>query len=212
MNPKPEVTAIVFDLGGVLIDWNPRHLFRKAFAGDDERMELFLRDVCSQSWNERQDGGRSFRDAVEELSREHPDWSSMIRLYHERWPEMLGGPIHGTVEVLAELRGDGWPLYALTNWSAETFPHALARFEFLRWFDGIVVSGVEKMLKPEPRFFRLLLDRHGLEPGATLFIDDVERNVQGALSAGLRAVRFTGPEALRRELRELGILRAASPF
>lgn len=206
MNQTTAVEAIVFDLGGVLIDWNPRYLFRKVFSGEDDRIELFLREICNQHWNEKQDGGRSFSDAVDELTAKHPEWADMIKLYQARWPEMLGGSIHGTVEILKDLKTRGWPLYALTNWSAETFPHALERFEFLQWFEDIVVSGTEKMLKPEARFFRLLLERHGLNPKTTLFIDDVEANVVGAHAVGMQAVRFRSPELLRGDLCRLGAL------
>ena len=202
---KTEIKTIVFDLGGVLIDWNPRYLFRKHFGGDDARMETFLREVCNQHWNEKQDAGRPFAEAMAEVAERHPEWREMIHLYFAKWPEMLGGPIQGTVDIMSRLRGDGWPLYALTNWSAETFPYALKRFDFLHWFNGIVVSGAEKMLKPEARFFKLLIDRHGLEAGSSLFIDDVQANVDGARAAGLQAVRFTNPQTLSEDLRRFGI-------
>jgi 2-haloacid dehalogenase len=136
----PIVHAAVFDLGGVLIDWNPRYLYRKLLA-DDAAVETFLTEICSQEWNSEQDLGRSWSEAVESLAREHPDQRALIAAYRERWEEMLGGPIDESVELLAELRASGLPLFALSNWSAETFPIALSRYSFLSWFTGIVISG-----------------------------------------------------------------------
>jgi 2-haloacid dehalogenase len=191
--------AVVFDLGGVLIDWDPRHLYRQLLA-DDAAVEEFLATVCTPEWNAELDRGRPFAEGVAELVERHPEHAAEIAAYHERWPEMLGGEIPGTVEILAELRAAGVPLYALTNWSAETFLISRDRFEFLDWFDGLVVSGEERVIKPDPRIFRLLLDRFGLDPGATFFVDDSEANVAAARELGLDAVRFTGPEQLRRDL------------
>jgi 2-haloacid dehalogenase len=198
--------AVVFDLGGVLIDWNPRYLYRKLFNGDDGAMEDFLRDVCNSSWNERQDEGRSWADAIASLVAAYPEKEALIRAYRERWAEMLAGPIEGTVSILRRLREREVPLYAITNWSAETFPLARERFEFLAWFRDIVVSGDEKTLKPGPRIFQALFDRNGLSASDCLFIDDVPANVDGARSAGMRAIHFRSPEALDAELRGLGLL------
>jgi 2-haloacid dehalogenase len=197
--------AVVFDLGGVLIDWDPRHLYRKLLA-DDAAVEEFLATICTPEWNAELDGGRPFAEGVAELVERHPEHAAEIAAYHERWPEMLGGEIPGTVEILAELRAAGVPLYALTNWSAETFLISRDRFEFLDWFDGLVVSGQERVIKPDPRIFRLLLDRFGLDPGATFFADDSEANVAAAREVGFDAVRFTGPEQLRRDLVARGAL------
>jgi 2-haloacid dehalogenase len=191
--------AVVFDLGGVLIDWDPRHLYRKLLA-DEAAVEEFLATVCTPEWNAEQDRGRPFAEGVAELVERHPAHAAAIGAYHERWPEMLAGEIGGSVEVLAELRAAGVPLYALTNWSAETFVVARERFEFLEWFDGVLVSGEERMIKPDPRFFELLLDRFGLTPEATFYVDDSEANVAAARRLGFDAVRFTGPGQLRREL------------
>jgi len=203
---KPPVEAVVFDLGGVLIDWNPRYLYRSLFD-DEAEMEAFLRDICSPAWNLEQDRGRPFAEAIKLLCAEFPGYASHIAAYFERWHEMLRGPIEGTVEILRELRETGRVrLFALTNWSAETFHHAEKRFPFLGWFEGIVVSGREGLVKPDPAFYRLLTDRYALEPGHCLFIDDVERNVEGALAAGMQAVRFESPAALRRELQERCVL------
>jgi 2-haloacid dehalogenase len=191
--------AVVFDLGGVLIDWDPRHLYRKLLA-DEAAVEEFLATVCTPEWNAEQDRGRPFAEAVAELAERHPEHAAAIAAYHERWPEMVAGDVPGTVEVLADLRAAGVPLYALTNWSAETFAITRDRFEFLDWFDGLLVSGEERVAKPDPAIFRLLLDRFGLDPAATVFVDDSEANVAAARGLGIDAVRFTGPEQLRREL------------
>ena len=199
--------AVVFDLGGVLIDWDPRYLYRKLLA-DEAAVEEFLATVCTPEWNAEQDRGRPFAEGVAELVERHPVHAAAITAYHERWPEMLGGAVGGTVEVLAELRAAGVPVYALTNWSAETFGIARERFEFLAWFDGLLVSGEERMIKPDPAIFRLLLDRFGLDPGATFYIDDSPANVAAADRLGFDAVRFTSPAQLRRDLEARGLLSA----
>ena len=201
------VKAVVFDLGGVLIDWDPRYLYRK-LLDDEAAVEEFLATVCTPEWNAEQDRGRPFAEGVAELVVRHPAHAAAITAYHERWPEMLGGDIAGTVELLAELRAAGVPVYALTNWSAETFGIARERFEFLEWFDGVLVSGEERMIKPDPAIFRLLLDRFGLDPGATFYIDDSPANVAAADRIGFDAVRFTSPAQLRRDLEARGLLSA----
>ena len=202
--------AVVFDLGGVLIDWDPRHLYRKLLA-DEAAVEEFLATVCTPEWNAEQDRGRPFAEGVAELVERHPVHVAAITAYHERWTEMLGGDIGGTVELLAELRATGVPLYALTNWSAETFGIARERFQFLSWFDGVLVSGEERMTKPDPAIFQLLLDRFGLDPQATFYVDDSPANVAAASELGLDAVRFTGPERLRRDLEARGLLARSAP-
>ena len=201
------VKAVVFDLGGVLIDWDPRYLYRK-LLDEEAAVEEFLATVCTPEWNAEQDRGRPFAEGVAELVERHPVHAAAITAYHERWPEMLGGAVGGTVEVLAELRAAGVPVYALTNWSAETFGIARERFEFLEWFDGVLVSGEERMIKPDPAIFRLLLDRFGLDPGATFYIDDSPANVAAADRIGFDAVRFTSPAQLRRDLEARGLLSA----
>ena len=203
--PAASPTAVVFDLGGVLIDWNPRYLYRKLFD-DEAAMETFLADVVSPEWNGQQDSGRTWAEAVEVLSREHPDKRDLIAAYWHRWQETLGDAIAPTVAILAELRAAGVPLYALSNWSAETFPVARPRYPFLDWFDGIVISGEEKVAKPDPLIFRHLLDRYGLDPAATLFIDDSEANVRAAAAEGMIARRFGDAATLRHELVRLGLL------
>ena len=202
--------AVVFDLGGVLIDWDPRYLYRKLLA-DEAAVEEFLATVCTPEWNAELDRGRPFAEGVAELVERHPAHAAAIAAYHERWPEMLAGDLPGTVEVLAELRAAGVPLYALTNWSAETFALTRERFEFLDWFDGLLVSGEEQITKPDPAIFRLLLDRFGLDPGATVFVDDSEANVAAARGLGLDAVRFTDPRQLRRDLVARRVLARSAP-
>ena len=199
------VDAVVFDLGGVLIDWNPRHLYRKLFE-DEAKMERFIAEVCSPVWNVTLDAGMSFDEGIAELLRRHPDEAHLIRAWKERWEEMLGGAIEGAVALLDELHAAGMPLYALTNWSAETFPIGRRHFPFLERFRDIVVSGQEKIVKPDPRIFELLVRRTGVAPERTVFIDDAERNVAAAARLGFRAVRFTDPESLRASLTALGAL------
>lgn len=196
---------MVFDLGNVLIDWNPRYLFRKLYSGDVDKMEHFLKEVCSSEWNECQDAGRPWHEGVAEAISRHPNHADMIRAYHERWEEMLGEAIDESVALLDELRKSGYRVLALTNWSHETFPVALQRFHFLHWFEGILVSGQEKIIKPDPAIFQLLISRYRVEPSRAVFIDDNIRNVAGAEQVGLKALHFTNADKLRRDLRELGV-------
>lgn len=197
---------VVFDLGGVLIDWDPRHLYRKLFAGDEAAMENFLATVCTPDWNRRQDAGRSFAEAAHLLKLEHPERAELIDSYGARFDEMMAGPIAGSVEILGELKDRGTPLYGLSNWSSETYPPAFARFGFLRWFEGIVISGEVKVIKPDPRIFALLIERFAIDPRRAVFIDDVAVNAVAARPFGLHAIHFTDPAALRAELVSLGLL------
>jgi 2-haloacid dehalogenase len=202
----PAIAAAVFDLGGVLIDWDPRYLYRRLFDGDDAAMEAFLADVCNASWNALQDAGRPWSAATTELAARHPEQRELIDAYRARWPEMLGGPIEPTVEILGELLRVGVPLFALSNWSAETYPIARERFEFLGWFDAVVISGAVGVIKPDPRIYRHLLDTNGLEARSTLFIDDHAANVEAAAALGFVALRFEGAPRLRADLEALGLL------
>ena len=199
-------TTVVFDLGGVLIDWDPRHLYRKLFPGDEPGMERFLAEVCTHDWNAEQDRGRTWAEATAALKAEHPAHASMIDAFHLRWPEMMAGPIEGTVAILSGLRGAGVPLYALTNWSHETFPFALQRFPFLHWFRGTVVSGHEELIKPDPRIYELLMGRHGLHAEQCIYIDDNKANAAAATALGMHGIHFTTPDALRAELRSFGLV------
>jgi 2-haloacid dehalogenase len=198
--------TVIFDLGGVLIEWDPRHLYRKLFAGDEAAMEHFLANVCTHEWNRGQDAGRSFAEGARLLKAEHPDKAELIDAYGERFDEMMPGPVAGSVAILAELRERGTALYGLTNFSAETYPPAFARFEFLGWFRGIVVSGEVKAIKPDPRIFRALIDTYAIDPHCAVFIDDVPANVEAATALGIHGIHFTTPKALRAELAALGLL------
>lgn len=198
---KSKLTTIIFDLGGVLVDWNPRYLYRKIFS-DEAKMEAFLRDVCHGAWNEKQDAGRSLLEATQELVVLHPEHETEIRAYYDRWPEMLGGAIEGTVRILEDLKKQGTHrLLALSNWSAETFPFAKERFPFLGLFETVLLSGQEKLIKPDPRFYALLSSRLGVNPAEAVFIDDVQKNIDAAQVFGLNTIRFQNPTQLEDELR-----------
>ncbi len=200
-----QIHTIIFDIGGVLVDWNPAYLYRKIFE-DEAELNYFLREVCSPSWNAGQDAGRSWAEAIDALIAQHPGYELEIRAYYQRWTEMIGGIITGTVHILELLhRQNSRRLLALTNWSAETFPYALDNFPFLQLFEGILVSGQEKLKKPDLRIYQLLIDRYGVEPSGALFIDDIPENVESARAAGLHAVRFHSPEQLREDLARYGI-------
>jgi 2-haloacid dehalogenase len=200
--------VIVFDLGGVLIDWNPRHLYRKLFD-DEAAMERCLLEVCNHDWNVCQDAGRPFEEAVTELAARHPDQRPLIEAYWQRWPEMIAGPIEEALEVLAELRRAGFELHALTNWSAETFGVARERFEFLTWFRSILVSGEIGLIKPDPRIFELLLERIGRTAGDCLYIDDSAPNVAAARTLGFDAIHFQDGRQLRVEMAARSLVRSA---
>lgn len=198
--------VVVFDLGGVLIDWNPRHLYRKLFDGDEAAMERFLAEICTGAWNSCQDAGRPFAEAVALLVQRHPEQRALIEAYHLRWPEMVTGPIDGTVEILAELRDAGHELHALTNWSAETFALTRPRFHFLTWFETILVSAEVGLIKPDPRIFRLLLEQIGHEAEGCIYIDDGRHNVDAAAALGFDALHFQGAGQLRADLQHRGLL------
>jgi 2-haloacid dehalogenase len=200
-------STVVFDLGGVLIDWNPRHLYRKLFA-DEAAMEDFLATVCTAEWNVRQDAGRRFAEATALLKSEHPEKADLIDAYFARFDEMMSGAIAGTVDILAELHRSGVALYGLTNFSAETYPLARRRFAFLEWFRGVLVSGEVGLVKPDPRIYRLLCERFAIAPATAIYIDDVAHNAAAATALGMHGIHFTAPVSLRRELVELGVLGA----
>jgi 2-haloacid dehalogenase len=201
--PRPEV--VVFDLGGVLVDWHPDHLYRVLIPDDDDRA-AFYRDVLTSEWNRELDLGRPFAEGVRELAERHPDHAMLIRAYHERWLEMMPGELADSLLVVEELAAADVPLYALTNWSAETWHHAEERFAWLDLFDGIVVSGREGVGKPDEAAFRLLLDRYGLEAVRCVFVDDSAANVEAARRYGLHGVRFVDALSLRDELCAVGVL------
>ncbi len=201
------VDTIIFDLGGVLIDWNPRYLYRKILKSEEE-VTWFLSNICTGEWNDMQDAGRSFEEATNELVVRHPEWEEPIRAWYGRWQETINGSIQDTVDILREIKeAKSHRLLALTNWSAETFPWALDNFEFLHWFEGIVVSGVEKTRKPFPEFYKILFDRYSVDVSRAIFIDDNIKNIHGAHQIGLPAIHFTNAGDLRKELATRGVLR-----
>jgi len=197
------VRNIVFDLGGVLVDWNPEYLFRDVFS-DKSELAYFLDTVCTPDWNELQDAGRSLSEAVRTLQEKHPKYRNEIHLYYDQWTTMLGGPIEQNVALLEPLKAN-YRLFGLTNWSAETFPIACDLYPFFGEFDGIVVSGDEKVAKPDERIYRLLLDRYGLTANECLFIDDNARNTRAASALGIQTLHLTNDMCLRSELVHLGI-------
>jgi len=200
------VNTVIFDLGGVLIDWNPRYLYRKIFNTEEE-VSWFLENICTGEWNDHQDAGRSFEEATTALIEKFPDHELAVRAWYGRWQETIGGAIPETIELLKEIKASGkYKIYALTNWSAETFPWALENFEFLHWFDGIVVSGIEKSRKPFPEFYQILFDRYQINPANSIFIDDNHKNVVGAEKIGLSTIHFQNANQARAELRLRGIV------
>ncbi len=193
---------IVFDFGGVLVDWNPHHLYDKYF-GSREKAEWFLNNICLYSWNLQMDGGKPFAEGVAELQAEHPEWSEAIAIYHTRWIEMMNGEIEGMASVVKRLKAAGYGVYGLTNWSAETFPMVRDTYPVFQEFDGIVVSGEEHLLKPDEAIYRCLLERYNLQAEESLFVDDNADNVAGARNVGMKAIRFTSAVELERELKDV---------
>ena len=197
---------IIFDLGGVLIDWNPRIPYSNIFKTEAE-IDTFFQNICTPDWNEEQDAGRSLQEATETLVAQHPQWEKEIKVYYGQWQEMLVGPIPETVQLFQKLKSlNQYKFYALTNWSAETFPVALARYDFLHWFDGRLVSGEERMRKPAPEFYQLLLDRFQIDPSQSIFIDDNLRNIKAAQALGVKSIHFHSAKQLEKELSHLNIL------
>lgn len=192
--------VFVFDFGNVLIDWDPRYLYRKLFGSDLQAMENFLREVRFFEWNLEQDAGRPFKEAVAEMCDRFPQYCELIRAYDQRYEESLGGPIWPTVEILRELKDAGYPLYALSNWPAEKYHQVRHKFPFFDWFDDIVISGEVRLAKPDARIFELLLTRIGRPAGECLFIDDSPKNIAVAQSLGFQTIHFQSSEQLRQEL------------
>jgi 2-haloacid dehalogenase len=199
------IDTVVFDLGGVLIDWNPRHLYSKLITCE-AAVERFLAEVCTAEWNHQLDAGRAFDEGIAELIKKHPQEESLIRAWQDRWEEMLAGPIAGSVALLEMMHDRGLSLHAITNWSAETFPIARRRFKFLARFKTIVVSGEEGLAKPEAAIFDLLVNRTGAQPGRSIFIDDNPLNITAAAALGFHTIHFTDPEALREQLLDLRLI------
>ncbi len=198
-----KIDTIVFDLGGVLIDWNPDYVYKNIFPNEEER-NWFYKNICTSDWNEEQDAGRSLQVATEELVKKFPEHEKNIRAFYDRWQEMLGGPIHETVEVLHHLKhSTDLHLYALTNWSAETFPVALELYEFLHWFEGRIVSGEEKTRKPFSEIYQRLIQRFDIDPQRAVYIDDNYRNLVPAKQLGFHIIHFQSPQQFKKELTEL---------
>ncbi len=199
------INTVVFDLGGVLVDWNPKYVYRTIFD-TEEKVDWFVTNICSLEWNEEQDGGRLIEEANRILIAKHPEYEKEILAYYERWEEMLNGSNDDVVEILKTLRNNPkYRIYALTNWSAETFPKALERFDFLKWFEGIIVSGKEHLKKPDHAIYELLVRRYQINTENSIFIDDNQRNVDASNSYGLPAIKFDSAEKLRLDLIEMGI-------
>ena len=200
------INTIIFDLGGVLIDWDPHKVYRTIFKTEKE-IDWFFENIATHDWNENQDAGYPIAKATEELVAKHPEWENEIKAFYGRWVEMLGGPIAGTVDIFKQLKQNPtYKFYALTNWSAETFPIALDRFDFLQWFDGRLVSGEEKTRKPFPDFYKKLIDKFSIDPSRAVFIDDNLRNVKAGETLGLQGIHFTDPADLKIKLIESGLL------
>lgn len=199
--------TIIFDLGGVLIDWNPQYVFDETYFDSLDKRDYFFQKICTSDWNEEQDAGRSIVLATQLLIAEHPEWEAAIRDFYGRWTDMLGGPIEGTVDIFREIKEKAQHrTYALTNWQANLFDIALVRYDFLHWFDGRVVSGEEKTRKPFPEFYKRLLHRYNVAPSEALFIDDNLRNVRAAEDLGIASIHFQSPDQLRAELGSHGVL------
>lgn len=200
-----EIKTIVFDLGGVLIDWDPRYLYRQLFD-DEQEMEVFLKDICHLQWNAQMDAGKPFQEAVDELSEQYPHYREEIQAYWHRWLEMIPGQIDGTVSILEAIAKKDYRLLALTNWSAETLPLVMPDYPFFDHFEGIVVSGEEKLVKPDLKFYQILLDRYQVDAEEALFIDDNAGNIAAANQLGFQTIHFQNPEDLNHRLQNLGVL------
>ncbi|TDU39934.1 2-haloacid dehalogenase [Gelidibacter sediminis] len=200
------IDTIIFDLGGVLIDWNPEYVYTDVFNGDREKMQWFFDNVCTHDWNENQDAGYPLRKATEERVALFPEHEQLIRMFYGRWEEMLGEAIEGTVAILKKLiNHEDYKVVALTNWSHETFPIALERFDFLHWFEGIVVSGEEKTRKPFKDIYELTLNRFNIEANRAIFIDDNLRNIIAAKDMGINTILFKTPEKLEEDLKSFNV-------
>ena len=200
------IDTIIFDLGGVLIDWNPEYVFFDVFNGDRKKMQWFFDTICTSDWNENQDAGYPIAKATEDRVLLFPEYEKEIRMFYGNWIKMLGGAIEGTVDVLKKLiESKDFKVVALTNWSAETFPIALERFEFLHWFEGVVVSGEEKTRKPFDSIYNLTLERFNIKAEHDIFIDDNLRNIEAANNLGINGIRFESPEQLLKQLKTFNI-------
>jgi 2-haloacid dehalogenase len=205
-----KIAALVFDLGGVLMDWSPHYLYRQFFDADSAKVDRFLKEIGFAEWNQQFDQGYLFSEGVNQLIKRFPAYQELIQAYDERWEETLAGPIQPTVEVLRELKARAdraeFSLNALTNWSAEKFATIRHKYEFFDWFETIVVSGQEKLIKPDHRIFRVLLQKSGRLAHECLFVDDSAANIKAAKCLGFDTIHFQSPEQLRMELCQRGLL------
>lgn len=199
------IQAIIFDFGNVLLEWDPRNVYRRYFPNDDQAMEQFLQEVNFMEWNAQQDKGRKFAEGVAELSRQFPHYTELIRAYHDNWKDSIGRHFEGTVEIMKRLKKAGYLLYGLSNWSAETFPIARKKYDFFHLLDDAVISGEVGLIKPEPEIFELLLEKIGKPAHACVFIDDALANIEQAQKMGFVTVHFQSPEHLEEELHRLGV-------
>ena len=200
-----KIKTIIFDLGGVLVDWNPEYIYLKEFNGDRIKMRWFFDNICTSSWNEQQDGGKLMKEATKERVKLFPKYKRLIEMFYGRWEEMLKEEISGTVKILRGLKRNNYRLIALTNWSAETFPIAIKKYKFLKLFEGIVVSGEIKMLKPFKEIYDFTLEKYNLDPKECVFIDDRLDNIRGAVRCGINGIQFESPEKLINELKKLKV-------
>jgi len=200
------INTIIFDLGGVLIDWNPDYVYKTIFDKEED-MKWFYKNICTSDWNEEQYAGRSLHEGTELLVKQFPEHEANIRAYYGRWEEMLGGPIHETVEIFRQLKESGnYKLYALTNWSAETFTVALRHYDFLHWFDGRIVSGEEKTRKPFIEIYQRMIDRFNIDPASAIYTDDNTRNLTPAGQLGIHTIHFQTPQQFKKDLQQLGVI------
>lgn len=200
------IKAIIFDYGNVLLEWNPRFIYDRYFPDDPEGMEHFFKEVNFAEWNMQQDKGRPFKEGIAVLSREFPHYSHLIQAYHDLWIDSVGGAIAGTVDILKQLKKAGYPVYGLSNWSAETFPHMRERHDFFDLFNDMVISGEVGHVKPEPQIFQILLDKIGKRAEECLFIDDSLANIQQAQELGFATILFQSPQQLESSLHDFKIV------
>lgn len=200
------IKNIIFDFGGVLIDWNPLHLYNRYFLGDEAKARWFIDNICTMEWNVQMDAGKPFADGIRELTAIHPEWADAIAAYRARWQEMIGGPIPGMTDVVHQLKDAGYHVFGLSNWSWETLSTIIDDYPVIKELEGVVISGLEYVIKPQPEIYRLLLDRYQLKADECVFIDDNLANVQGAEAVGIHGLLFAGPEMLKEEFKKLHIM------
>ena len=200
------IKAIVFDYGNVLLEWNPRYVYQRYFPDDPQGMEEFLKEIDFMEWNAQQDKGRSFAEGVAALSKQFPHHAHLIQAYHDHWIDSVGEAYWETVDLIHQLKEKGYPIYGLSNWSAETFPYAREKYNFFELFDDMVISGAVGFVKPEPEIFHILLGKIGRPAEECLFIDDSLPNIQQANTMGFRTIQFVSPPQLKDKLVELGLL------